>query len=183
MTYFYESRSFIWRHCEIFATIKEDNLDFDHILPQLQRNLKIAFSSLWPPRFKSLQITLPFFSFQSHGTQGFKKCSSFRIAFVLLQPSANSFLGCLCGFSKSWLTTVLVFQLSKSVVHGMQACVLIKVKVSLRSSPVLAYFFVVFWWKFPNCLFGLEVPTRGKTVKLIYHMVSKSLTTVSSLFI
>ena len=63
MTYFYESRSFIWRHCEIFATIKEDNLDFDHILPQLQRNLKIAFSSLWPPRFKSLQITLPFFFF------------------------------------------------------------------------------------------------------------------------
>ena len=61
MSYFYESRSFIKRHREIFTTIKEDNLDFDHILPQFQR--KIAFSSLWPPRFKSLQITLSLFLF------------------------------------------------------------------------------------------------------------------------
>ena len=58
MSYFYESRSFIKRHREIFTTIKEDNLDFDHILPQFQR--KIAFSSLWPPRFKSLQKTVSF---------------------------------------------------------------------------------------------------------------------------
>ena len=61
MSYFYESRSFIWRHREIFDTIKKDNLEFDHILPQLQR--KIAFSSLCPRRFKSLQITLSFFLF------------------------------------------------------------------------------------------------------------------------
>ena len=32
---------------EIFDTIKEDNLDFDHILPQLQS--KTALSSRSPP--------------------------------------------------------------------------------------------------------------------------------------
>ena len=46
------------------------------------------------------------FSLLSHRTQGLKKCSSFRIELLFLQPSANSFLGGWGGFSKSWLTTV-----------------------------------------------------------------------------
>ena len=44
--------------------------------------------------------------------------------------------------------------------------------------------FLCFGEYFFNCLFGLEGLTRGQTsVKLVYHMAPKSLTTVSSLII
>ena len=46
---------------EIFVMIKEDNLEFEHILLQLRS--KIALSLIWSPSFKSLQITSSFFFF------------------------------------------------------------------------------------------------------------------------
>ena len=39
----------------------------------------------------------------------------------------------------------LAFLLSKSVVHGIKACVLTTFIVLPRSSPVLSYFVAVFW--------------------------------------
>ena len=54
---------------EIFVMIKEDNLEFEHILLQIRS--KIALSLIWSPSFKSLQITSSFFSLWSHMTQGF----------------------------------------------------------------------------------------------------------------
>ena len=89
---------------EIFATIKEDNLEFYLMLLRLQS--KIALCSRSPPASNHFKWHCLFFSLRSPRTQGLKKCSSFRIAFVLLQTSANSFLGCFGGFSKLWLTTV-----------------------------------------------------------------------------
>lgn len=49
---------------EIFVMIKEDNLEFDHILLQLRS--KLALSLIWSPSFKSLQITPSFFFLCGH---------------------------------------------------------------------------------------------------------------------
>ena len=62
------------------------------------------------PAAPKLQITsnnIVFsFSLQPLRTPGFKKCSSFKIEMLLLQPLANFYSGGFGGFSKSWLTTV-----------------------------------------------------------------------------
>lgn len=47
---------------EIFVMIKEDNLEFDHILLRS----KFALSLIWSPSFKTLQITPSFFFLCGH---------------------------------------------------------------------------------------------------------------------
>ena len=66
---------------EIFVMIKEDNLEFEHILLQLRS--EIALSLIWSPSFKSLQITSSFFFVVTYDTRLLKNvpvpglCSSY----------------------------------------------------------------------------------------------------------
>ena len=67
--------------------IKGHNLEFDHILLQLQS--KTALSLTWPPSFKSFQITSSFFSLWSHRTQDFKNvpASGLRLSYYSLRQT------------------------------------------------------------------------------------------------
>ena len=62
-----------------YPAVKEGSVEFDLILLQLWSN--IAFSSSWPPYFKSLQITSSFLSLRSHiGQKALKNVSVLRLS-------------------------------------------------------------------------------------------------------
>ena len=102
---------------EIFVTIIEGSLEFDLILLQLWN--KIALSSRWPSRFKSLQLTSSFLSLSSHLGHKALHVSASGLSCSYYNLRRIRFLEVEVDFRSHGSQLSLAFLPSKSVVYGM----------------------------------------------------------------
>ena len=103
---------------EIFVTIIEGSLEFDLILLQLWN--KIAWSSSWPPSFKSFQITSSLLSLCSHlGHKAFKNVPASGLSCSYYNLRRIRFWQVKVDFPSHGSQVSLAFLLSSFVIHGM----------------------------------------------------------------